>query len=348
MNKESKNKILLVLTGGTICSSKNENGLNALNTGAAVPTLVTMYEDLIPDEEKDIDFDTISPINTLSENMTVDKWNCLLGALKEIDFSQYMGVMILHGTDTLHLTAALMGVVLSDIGCPVMMLSAHRILDDPESNGPDNFVKSVRLIRKLSDDGRGGVFAVYRNVNGVSFVHHGTHLEECGDYSEDFYSSDMMEYDKLVSEWDVDWLDKAKNSESKLAAQADKNSADRDNSTELNIRIKTVGTLTDNVLYLRPYVGINYDRVNLDGVKAVLHGMYHSSTLNTEGGGPTSVMSLLRRCSEAGISFYIFPCKDGDYRYSTTKPLIDEGAKCIYGMTWEEAYVRLLIKYSEV
>ena len=348
MNKGSKNKILLILTGGTICSSKNENGLNALNTGAAVPTLVTMYEDLIPDEEKDIDFDTISPINTLSENMTIDKWNSLLEALKEIDFSQYMGVMILHGTDTLHMTAALMGVLMSDIGCPVMMLSAHRILDDPESNGPDNFVKSVRLIRKLKADGRGGVFVVYRNVNGISFVHHGTHLEECGDYSEDFYSSDMTQYDQLISKWDVEWLDRAWNSESEFAALFNKNGVDRENSKELNTRIKTVGTLTDNVLYLRPYVGINYDRINLDGVKAVLHGMYHSSTLNTEGDGPASVLSLLQRCNKAGISFYIFPCKDGDYRYSTTKPLIDGGAKCIYGMTWEEAYVRLLIENSEI
>ena len=328
------NKILLILTGGTICSSKNENGLNALNTGTAVPTLVTMYEDLIPDEEKDIDFDTISPINTLSENMTIDKWNCLLEALKKIDFSQYMGVMILHGTDTLHLSAALMGVLMADIGCPVMMLSAHRILDDPESNGPDNFVKSVRLIRKLKAEGRDGVYVVYRNVNGISFVHHGTHLEECADYSEDFYSRDMIEYDKLVSQWNVEWLDQAKKEKPDFAAQI--------KGENENMNLENVGTLKDSVLYLRPYVGINYDRIGLDGVKAVLHGMYHSSTLNTEGDGPTSVMSLLRRCNEAGISFYIFPCKDGDYRYSTTKPLIDEGAKCIFGMTWEEAYVRIL------
>ena len=40
-------KILLVLTGGTICSSKNENGLNELSTGMAVPSLVSMYEEMI-------------------------------------------------------------------------------------------------------------------------------------------------------------------------------------------------------------------------------------------------------------------------------------------------------------
>ena len=36
-------KILLVLTGGTICSSKNTDGLNDLNTEAASLSLVSGY-----------------------------------------------------------------------------------------------------------------------------------------------------------------------------------------------------------------------------------------------------------------------------------------------------------------
>ena len=312
-------KILLVLTGGTICSAKNSDGLNDLNTEAASLSLVSVFREANPQNK--VEFDSISPINTLSENMTVAKWNLLLHALKKVDFSQYMGVMILHGTDTLHLTAALMGVILSDVGCPVMMVSAHRILSDPESNGPDNFAKSVSFISELSSKRLGGVYVIYRNTSGVSYVHHATHLEECADYSEDFFSSDMVEYDKLTSEWPNSWF------------------AQSDSSSRI---IDRIGELKDDVLYIRPYVGMNYDRIYLDGVRAVLHGMYHSSTLNTEGDGPESALGLLRRCNKAGIAFYIFPCKDGDYRYSTTKPLIDEGAKCLYGTTWEEAYIRIM------
>ena len=349
-------KILIVLTGGTICSAKNESGLNALNTEAASLSLVSMYRESTAAGERqgiegdvagsDVEFESISPINTLSENMTIDKWNRLLEALKKVDYSQYGGIMILHGTDTLHLTAALMGVLMKDIGCPVMMVSAHRILSDPESNGVDNFAKSVSLIKRLNDEGKGGVYVVFRNMNGVSYVHHATHLEECGDYSEEFYSSDMIEYSKLISEWDKEQSDEwlALGSESELNLDKDSGKTSSGYSSGERTSILNVGTLTDSVLYVRPYVGINYDRINLDGVKAVLHGMYHSSTVNTEGDGPTSAMSLLRRCNEKGIAFYIFPCKDGEYRYSTTKPLIDAGAKCLYGGTWEEAYVRLLLE----
>ena len=351
-------KILIVLTGGTICSAKNESGLNALNTEAASLSLVSMYRESEAAEGSqgiegdvagsDVEFESISPINTLSENMTIDKWNRLLEALKKVDYSQYGGIMILHGTDTLHLTAALMGVLMKDVGCPVMMVSAHRILSDPESNGVDNFAKSVSLIKRLNDEGKGGVYVIFRNMNGVSYVHHATHLEECGDYSEEFYSRDMIEYEKLMSEWDTGWLAAGgayiSTGGSNEAAKLDRIRESGTNVLVGQINIFNVGTISDSVLYIRPYVGINYDRINLDGVKAVLHGMYHSSTVNTEGDGPTSAMSLLRRCNEKGIAFYIFPCKDGEYRYSTTKPLIDAGAKCLYGGTWEEAYVRLLLE----
>ena len=327
-------KILLVLTGGTICSSKNTDGLNDLNTEAASLSLVSGYMEKHESSKEgceEVTFESISPINTLSENMTIAKWNVLLVALSKVDLAQYAGVMILHGTDTLHLTAALMGAIFRDAGCPVMMVSAHRILSDPESNGPDNFAKSFSFISELSARGMGGVFVIYRNVDGTSFVHHATHLEECADYSEDFFSRDMIEYDKLTSDWSDEWF---------ARANAEKQMLDRGNIDLSNGILE----LKDDVLYIRPYVGINYDRISLEGVRAVLHGMYHSSTLNTEGDGASSAMSLLRRCNELGIDFYIFPCKDGDYRYSTTKPLIDEGARCIYGMTWEEAYIRLLIQ----
>ena len=202
------------------------------------------------------------------------------------------------------------------------------------------------MIKRLNAEGKGGVYVVFRNMNGVSYVHHATHLEECGDYSEEFYSSDMIEYSKLISEWDKEQSDEwlALGSESELNLDKDSCKTSSGYSRGERTSILNVGTLTDSVLYIRPYVGINYDRINLDGVKAVLHGMYHSSTVNTEGDGPTSAMSLLRRCNEKGIAFYIFPCKDGEYRYSTTKPLIDAGAKCLYGGTWEEAYVRLLLE----
>ncbi|MBR1773208.1 MAG: asparaginase [Eubacterium sp.] len=318
-------RILLILTGGTILSEKNENGLNDLNTDTAVAKLISKHEGI----------DVIAPINTLSENMTIDKWNKLIKVLRDTNLESYDGLMFLHGTDTLHLTSALMGVLLKDIGRPVMMVSAHRILSDPESNGVDNFDKSVALIEWLSARKMSGVYVIYRNMDGVSYVHHATHLEECGDYSEDFFSKDMIEYSKLIEDESLKWFKEETQSGGGIV-RPDK-----------AVALGDIGKLSDNVLFIKPYVGINYDRYSLDGVKAVLHGMYHSSTVNTEGDGATSALSLLRKCNALGIDFYIFPCKEGEFRYSSTKPLLEEGAKCLYGGTWEEAYVRLLIKYGE-
>ena len=319
-------RILLVLTGGTICSSKNEKGLNNLDTGMAVPSLVSMYKERCLDSDAQAPkFDIISPINTLSENMTIDKWNQLIRGLREVRYSEYDGIIILHGTDTLHLTSALMDRLLGGIHCPVMMVSANRILDDSASNGLDNFVKSIELIRVLGASSVGGVYVIYRNMDDISYVHHASHLEKCGDYSEDFVSKDMISFDAAISGDSKQWFAAAR---------------------EYNDALSAIGTLTDNVLYISPYVGLNYDRIGLDGVRAVMHGMYHSSTINTEGDSSTSALSLLRRCNKIGIDFYIFPCESDGYRYSSTQPLIEEGAKCLYGGTWEEAYVELLIRYN--
>ena len=103
------------------------------------------------------------------------------------------------------------------------------------------------------------------------------------------------------------------------------------------------------MLYIKPYVGINYDRYNLEGVSAVLHGLYHSSTANAgNDSGASSALHLLERWRSAGIPMYIFPCDENSYRYITTKALIEGGAIPITGGTWNRAYTQLLIKYAHI
>jgi L-asparaginase len=108
-----------------------------------------------------------------------------------------------------------------------------------------------------------------------------------------------------------------------------------------------ISCIKDNVLYIKPYVGINYDRYSLDGVSAVLHGLYHSSTANALMETKQSALRMLDRCKNAGIPMYIFPCNKEAYRYVTTKALLEGGAIPINGGTWNRAYTELLIRYAE-
>ena len=318
---DRKNRILVVTTGGTICSTEGADGLNDVNSSGTVPVLVNLTRAELTDLD-DIEYDTISPIDTLSENMTVEYWNKLLDALRTIDYSLYDGVIILHGSDTLHMISPLMSFMMRGLGLPIVLVAANRILTDPESNGVNNMCHAVRFIQHSES----GVYVIYRNSDGITYLHDALELEECPNYSEDFFSKNMRDISK-VDESEISEM--PSNAEPLLYK---------------NIR------LTNSILYIKPYVGINYSRFMLDGVKAVLHGLYHSSTARSEcliDGDSSSVISLIDRCKESGISFYIHPCDKESMRYSSIVPMLEHGAKPLSGLTWNATYIWLMIKYSE-
>ncbi|MCR5214179.1 MAG: asparaginase [Eubacterium sp.] len=336
-----KKRVLLVLTGGTICSARGQDKLNDLDTEAAVPGLLSMYEEATGDRNKEMV--VTLPLNTLSENMTIEKWNCLLNELAKYRTgdSKLDGIIILHGTDTLHFTGPLVGEFMKGVRLPVILVSSHRILEDPEANGLDN----LKVAMKLIDFNIPGTYVPYRNVDGSMYLHRAKDLEECPDYSEDFHSKTEMVLDMNKPDYGLIKYD--------LFAAYDKNlDAGKENFQLVEISDSWPGSdnvnLKNNVLYIKPYVGLDFSQFKIDKVKAVLLGLYHSSTVRTEGGDDdeTSALYLLKRCKEKGIDLYIFPCQKDSFRYSSTKPLLEGGAIPLYGGTFEKNYIDLIIKYS--
>ena len=332
-NKNGKTTILVCSTGGTIGTVVNDNGKNDVSSDAASMLLYEKYGVLAKafPETENVVFKSIRPLETLSENMTIPKWNALIRALREVDYSEIDGLFILHGTDTLHMTAPLIARVMEDTGIPTVFVTSHRTLTDPEANGPENFLNAVRLILKLKNDntylsGVDNTFVIYRNMDGISYIHKALELEECVGSSESFYSAGMEEFEK------------SKIFSSELDDKENKSFEKKLITTPGDMKIK------GEVLYIKPYVGINYDSFILDGVKAVLHDMYHSSTVNTEGEGSYSAVSLLRRCKGREIPFYVFPCNPETYRYESTARLLAEGAIPLEKGTWNSNYIDLMIK----
>ena len=315
-------KILLIMTGGTICSFRDGTGYNAADVGKAAPLLIDVLRES-DSTEKNAEFDIISPLDTLSENMSVEKWNTLLDALRKVEWSDYSGVIITHGTDTLHLTAPLVAECMKGSEIPVGIVAAQRPLWDEESNGGDNYIKTVERIAAYNESGpakegdseQGTVFVIYRNSDGISYCHKASELERCSDFSEDFYSRSMRPVDTLIygketgnlSEWGEPLLMK-------------------------------MAPLRSTVLMIDPYVGIDYENYNISRVKHILHRVYHSGTANSE-----KLPEFIRKCEAEGVDFYLAPMPK-DYRYSSTYQLILAGAKPLTGMTPWEAYIKLLVR----
>ena len=338
---ESPKKILVILTGGTICSFANANGEQESDTKMAQTLIVQNFRngDSAFRDEACVKFDVKRPLDILSENMTIKHWNTLIGKLKRYDFSKYAGVIILHGTDTLAYTSSLLSLLLCDIKRPVFMVSSQLPIYEPEANGNENFKTAVEHIVKGI---KPNVYVAYRNDEVVKnktvstmYIHYGAHLLQCPNHSNNFYSTDMKPIPKGA-------FFKGKEARGGHGL------------------LHACGKLRNCVLKIHPFVGIDYSRFSLRGIKAVLHHTYHSGTMavnpyhkNVKSGEEQttdytkdSVMCLIKRCNNADpkVDVYIEPCdREKAYRYETTGIVLRGSVKTSWRTTSEMAYVKLLI-----
>lgn len=328
----SEKKILLVMTGGTICSFKNENGEKASDTKKAQALIIDKFRsgDCIYRSKEDVDFTVERPLDTLSENMSISKLNLLISALKSYDYSQYDAVIILHGTDTLAYTSSLLSLLLAGIKIPVFLVSSQLSLDEEAANGNDNFRTAVELVFcGIAPN----VYVPYRNDEYHSgkethkmYLHIASHLLQCENYSNNFFSKDMLEL-----------------SETPAKAQGVR-------CKEGEMLLKHIAKLSNGVVKIEPYSGLDYSIFNLDAIKAVVHGTYHSSTVCTdfEEDEQCSVIGFIEKCSKMSpeIPVFIQPCNKNSYTYETTGKALRAGAVPIGGMTGECAYVKVLLGVS--
>lgn len=318
-----KKRIPLIRMGGTIGTTLQQ-GTMATDDSAAL-ALVSLYEqraDALPTE-----FLNEKNFGVLSENNTVDTWNALLDTLREIlgRGERYDGIIITHGTDTLAYTAALLSLMCKGLSLPLFLVSSHRpLLDeagnpDPHANGVDNFAAAVAAIHAEIPT---GVYVPYRNPSDQTMqLHQGEQITQCPPYSDDFTSLPFTHGTKRGG-------------------------------TPL---LFTCPALTDCVLKIEPYVGLNYDRINLTGVKAILHGVYHSGTACLDDQqSSASILSLARRCAEEEIPLYLAPAKTSQEKvvYASVPALerfTFHGGNPIrfcYGHTQEWLYAALTVACS--
>ena len=322
----SKEKILVILTGGTICSTENSKGERSSDVKLAQYKITENFK-ASGSPFAEADFEYLSPMDILSENMTVSTWNTLLDCLKSTsDTDRFKGIIILHGTDTLAYTASLLSLTLTHLDIPVILVSSQLPLDEPETNGNANFRAAVELIMNGI---RANVYAVYRNSDKKMYLHLGSQLKQCPNYSNDFFSHS---YDII---------------ENQDNANA-KGIAFRSNSDILHRLEK----LNPCVLSIVPFVGINYDCFSLNGISAVVHGTYHSESVCVERSkrqGNISNFSIIRfaeRCRKNGVNLFLAPCNPDAYAYESTGDALDNGALPISGTTFEMAYVKTLLGCS--
>lgn len=131
-------QILLLTTGGTIASQKNEQGLApALHGGDLISLLRTGYPQCEFSFEDLLDLD--------SSNIQPEEWR-LIAARVYAALPQYDGIIISHGTDTMAYTAAALSFMLQNLCKPVVLTGSQLPIENPLTDGVSNLYTAVEAI----------------------------------------------------------------------------------------------------------------------------------------------------------------------------------------------------------
>ena len=113
-------KILLLSTGGTIASKVD------YRTGAVTPALsATELYEAVPEIAKIANVDAEVLFSEYSENLQPEHWLEIAEKLDSVAKSDYVGIIIAHGTDTMHYSSAFLSFALSGFTKPIVLVD-HR------------------------------------------------------------------------------------------------------------------------------------------------------------------------------------------------------------------------------
>lgn len=140
---KGKKNITILHTGGTI-ASKVDYETGAVIARYTPEEIVTQFPEL--NELANINSRLIS--NMFSEDMRFSNYNTLAKEIEKEIKNGTDGIVITHGTDTLHYTSAALSFILEGLNIPVILVGAQRSSDRGSSDAAMNLICAVEFILK--------------------------------------------------------------------------------------------------------------------------------------------------------------------------------------------------------
>ncbi len=169
--REDLPNVMIISTGGTIASKVD------YRTGA-VTSQFTAEEIVgdVPELAKVCNVDAKLLYNILSENMKPKNWIELAREVCRAIKDGYEGVIVTHGTDTMHYTASALAFMLST-PVPVVFTGAQRSSDRPSSDSAMNVFCSA--VTATSDLGEVVVVMHGTTSDDYCLIHRGVKVRKC-------------------------------------------------------------------------------------------------------------------------------------------------------------------------
>ncbi|OEK09250.1 L-asparaginase 1 [Flavivirga aquatica] len=145
---QSKPKILLIYTGGTIGMVKD------FKTGVLRAfDFKTLLEKIPELQLLDCNIDTVSfkePID--SSNMNMEYW-IQIAEIIELNYNEFDGFVVLHGSDTMSYTASALSFMLENLAKPVVFTGSQLPIGDLRTDAKENLITSIQ-VASLQTEGK--------------------------------------------------------------------------------------------------------------------------------------------------------------------------------------------------
>ena len=144
----TKAKILLIYTGGTIGMSKD------FETGALKAFDFSKLLKHTPElKQLDCEITSVSFENLIdSSNMNPEFW-AQIASIIETNYAQFDGFVVLHGSDTMSYTASALSFMLENVSKPIIITGSQLPIGDLRTDAKENLITAIQ-IASLRENGQ--------------------------------------------------------------------------------------------------------------------------------------------------------------------------------------------------
>ena len=201
-------KLLLISTGGTIASKVD------YRTGGVTPALTAAEINAsVPELAKIANMDTEVLFSEYSENLLPEHWKKIAEKINAYVKSEYKGIIVAHGTDTMHYTAAALSFALVNIPIPIALVGSQRSSDRPSSDAALNLISAAKFLVECNTT---GIYVVMHNNTSDDEVacHWGTRVRKNHTSKRDAFQTIggspafIIKNDKIIKNQQFDYVRK--------------------------------------------------------------------------------------------------------------------------------------------
>lgn len=285
---EEKSTVSILGCGGTIASRIE------YKTGAVFPTFSPA--DLLlsfPEIKETANIKGRKLFDLFSEDFTAEHWKVIAREVEKEIKAKVDGIVLMHGTDTLHYTSAALSFMLQNLPIPVVLVGAQRSSDRGSSDNAANLVCSI--VAATSDISEVTVCMHGSSSDDFCFVHQGTKVRKLHTSARDaFRSVNVLPYAKI-------------NYPSKVIEYLRTDYKKREGRS-----FKVDDKINENIGLIYVYPGIKPENVEsmarmYDGVVIAATGLGHVSTNPSNDKFARSMIPVLKDLINSGIPVVFAP-----------------------------------------